>query len=293
MSAASPLPIERRGDGIVVLHLTPNPGKPRGGVVVLDAWLIAAIDASLQSIDAMKPKGFLLVSDSERVFVAGADLAEIDALDDSALHAYLRAGSAAFRRISSLPCPSACVIHKAALGGGLELAMHCEALFGVTPPPGDKGWKVGLPECGLHICPGWGGTVLLPARIEPVTAIAATMHGAPFEASQPPHGLFESVFAGTTAAHAAAITWLLANPRSTRRSEPRNACEALRVTATRQAIPFVRPQAAHAASIAVIDAVQAGCEGGFDAAVEREQLHLVDLRHTPEARRKLDAFLKR
>jgi len=44
---------------------------------------------------------------------------------------------------------------------------------------------------------------------------------------------------------------------------------------------------------AVIDAVQAGLEGGFDAAVEREQLHLVDLRHTPEARRKLEAFLKR
>jgi enoyl-CoA hydratase/carnithine racemase len=293
MSTGGTLPIQRRDDGIVVLHLTPNPGKLRGGVVVLDAWLIGAIDASLQAIEAMRPKGFLLVSDSERVFVAGADLAEIDALDDSALHAYLRAGSAAFRRISSLPCPSACVIHKAALGGGLELAMHCDALFGVAPAAGDKGWKVGLPECGLHICPGWGGTVLLPARIEPAAAIAATMHGAPFDATQPPRGLFESVSVDATSAHAAAIVWLLANPRTTSRSEPRNACEPSRIQATRQAIPFVRPQAAHAAAIAVIDAVQAGCEAGFDAAVEREQLHLVDLRHTPEARRKLEAFLKR
>jgi len=293
MSGSTQLPVERRPDGIVVLHLVPNPAKPRGGVVVLDAWLIAAIDEALRHIESMRPAGLLLVSDSERVFVAGADLAEIDALDDTALHAYLRAGSAAFRRISLLPCPSACVIHKAALGGGLELAMHCDALFGVTPPDGDKGWKIGLPECGLHICPGWGGTVLLPARIEPATAIAATMHGAPFDATKPPRGLFEATAPTVAAVTEAAIAWLLANPRTNKRSAPRNACEAGVVERTRAAIPFVRPQAATAAAIAVIDAVQAGCAEGFDAAVEREQLHLVDLRHTPEARAKLEAFLKR
>ena len=293
MSAGTPLPIERLDDGIVVLHLVPNPSKPRGGVVVLDSWLIDAIDASLQAIEAMKPRGFLLVSDSERVFVAGADLAEIDALDDSALHAYLRAGSTAFRRISSLPCPSACVIHRAALGGGLELAMHCDALFGVTPAAGDKGWKIGLPECGLQICPGWGGTVLLPARIEPAAAIAATMHGVPFDAAQPPRGLLTGAATDAPGARAAAIQWLHANARSTRRTEPVNACEPTRAAATRNAIPFVRPQAAHAAAIAVLDAVQAGLAEGFDAAVEREQLHLVDLRHTPEARKRLDAFLKK
>jgi len=293
MSAGAPLPIEQLDDGVVVLHLVPNPSKPRGGVVVLDAWLIEAIDASMQVIAAMKPRGFLLVSDSERVFVAGADLAEIDALDDSALHAYLRAGSVAFRRINALPCPSACVIHRAALGGGLELAMHCDALFGVMPAAGDKGWKIGLPECGLHICPGWGGTVMLPARIEPAAAIAATMHGAPFDAAQPPRGLLAGTASDPAAARAAALAWLAANKRSTRRATPLNACEPPHADATRNAIPFVRPQAAHAAAIAVIDAVQAGLAGGFDAAVEREQLHLVDLRHTPEARKRLDAFLKR
>jgi enoyl-CoA hydratase/carnithine racemase len=293
MSGFTQLPVERRADGIAVLHLVPNPAKPRGGVVVLDAWLIAAIDDALRRIEAMRPAGLLLVSDSERVFVAGADLAEIDALDDTALHAYLRAGSAAFRRVSALPCPSACVIHKAALGGGIELAMHCDTLFGVSPAEGEKSWKVGLPECGLHICPGWGGTVLLPARIEPATAIAATMHGAPFDAARPPNGLFESVSTSVAAATEAAIAWLRANPRALARSAPRNASDAAVVERVRAAMPFVRPQAATAAAIAVLDAVRAGIDGGFDAAVEREQLHLVDLRHTPEARAKLEAFLKR
>ena len=77
------LPVDRTEDGITVLRLIPNPAKPRGGVVVLDAWLLDAIDATMTEIAAgPTPTGFVLASDSERVFVAGADLAEIDALDD-------------------------------------------------------------------------------------------------------------------------------------------------------------------------------------------------------------------
>jgi len=293
MASAEELPIQFRNDGIAVLHLVPNPAKPRGGVVVLDSWLIGAIDRAVQRIAARAPGGFMLVSDSERVFVAGADLAEIDALDDTALHTYLRAGSTAFRRISSLPCPSACVIHRAALGGGLELAMHCEALFGVRPAAGEKAWKIGLPECGLHICPGWGGTVLLPARIDPVAAIGATMQGAPFDADRPPAGLFQEVAATAEQARAAAIAWLLAQKHGVPCTAPLNACDAPHRDRTAAAIPFIRPQASNAAATAVIDAVQVGLREGFDAAVAREQQHLVALRHTPEAQAKLSAFLKR
>ncbi|MEY5032899.1 MAG: hypothetical protein RL354_1930, partial [Planctomycetota bacterium] len=121
------LPFEVR-DGVHVMFLQPNPEKPRGGVVVLDAWLIGEIKAALTRIAAEKPKGFVLASASTRVFVAGADLAEIDALDDAGLDAYLRSGAEAFALIPALGCPSAAAIHGAALGGGLEIAMHCDAL---------------------------------------------------------------------------------------------------------------------------------------------------------------------
>ncbi|MFM7050890.1 MAG: hypothetical protein ACKOYN_01975, partial [Planctomycetota bacterium] len=99
------LPYEVR-DGVHVLFLQPNPAKPRGGVVVLDAWLIGEIAATMRAIAAEKPKGFVLASASQRVFVAGADLAEIDALDDAGLHAYLKAGAEAFAMIPALGCPS-------------------------------------------------------------------------------------------------------------------------------------------------------------------------------------------
>ncbi len=289
----SHLPIECRSDGIVVLHLIANPAKPRGGVVVLDAWLVQAIDHAMQSVDSMDAVGFLLVSDSERVFVAGADLAEIDSLQDNALLAYLKAGSVAFRRISSLRVPSACVIHKAALGGGLELAMHCDALIGVTPSPGEKSWKIGQPECGLHICPGWGGTVMPPARMDPVAAIAATMHGVLFDASSPPDGLFDATARSKDEAIALAAHWIHAHPRTISRSAPRSVCDPVYRDVVAASIPFVRPHTSTAASIAVLDAIGAGLKNGFDAAVASEQKHLVALRHTPEARAKLEAFLKR
>ena len=113
----STLRIERDSDGIVTLWLDPNPAKPRGGVVVLDAWLIGAIADACSTIARDGCTGLVLASSSTRVFVAGADLAEIDALDDAGLHAYLERGAAAFAAIPALGVPTAAVIHRAALGG--------------------------------------------------------------------------------------------------------------------------------------------------------------------------------
>ena len=134
----APLPVEIRADKIAVLSLIPNPSKPRGGVVVLDRWLIDSLDASLCKLAEQDLCGLILQSTSERVFVAGADLAEIDALNDADLNLYLRAGSVAYGRITKLPFTRVAIIHKAALGGGLELAMHCDALIGAIPAPGEK-----------------------------------------------------------------------------------------------------------------------------------------------------------
>ena len=62
--------------------------------------------------------------------------------------------------------PSFAFVNGAALGGGLELALHCTyraMSSGVS--------AVGLPECGLGLVPGWGGTYLLPRLIGPARAL--------------------------------------------------------------------------------------------------------------------------
>ncbi len=294
------LPVEVR-DGVHVLSLQPNPEKLRGGVVVLDSWLISEIYATLASIAQAKPRGFVLASASTRVFVAGADLAEIDALDDSQLHAYLKAGAEAFSMIPLLGCPSVAAIHGAALGGGLEIAMHCDALVASIPAEGGKPWQIGLPEAGLCICPGWGGTQMLPARVDPLLAIQRTATGATWSCVEVPAGLFAATAtpgSGAEGAVATAIDWITSQHASRNdfpathaaRSAlaPRDAGHVTRVCdSLSQSVGATKHGAA------CLDAVRTGVAHGWDAALECERSHLVQLRHTPEARAKLDSFLKR
>ena len=300
----SALRTERDADGIVTLWLDPNPAKPRGGVVVLDAWLVGAIADACAAIAREGCTGLVLASSSTRVFVAGADLAEIDALDDAGLHAYLERGAAAFAGIPALGVPTAAVIHKAALGGGLELALHCDALFGTLPGEGEKPWLVGLPECGLCICPGWGGTQMLPARIDPKAAMVATATGAPWKCGDLPVGLFAAVLsAGSTQAQLIdeAKRWIRAEHAATHggsafaaQHAPRRTigpADAARMTAALSEARASVPASAHAD--ACFDCVATGTARGWDAAVAAERAHLVRLRHTPEARAKLTAFLSK
>ena len=290
----SPLPIQIRADNIAVLSLIPNPNKPRGGVVVLDRWLIDSLDAALRQLSQQDLSGLILQSASERVFVAGADLAEIDALNDADLDLYLRAGSVAYGRISALAFTSVAIIHKAALGGGLELAMHCDALIGALPAPGEKSWKVGLPECGLGICPGWGGTMMLAARMDISKAITSTCVGAPFDAIDIPAGLYaKHIGAGESAVDVAAA-WIHANPKVQTRRSPLSVADEQFHQATTTALEHLEKQLPNtAAARAVVNAIHVGLQHGFQAGVLCEQKHLIELRHTPEARARLDAFLKR
>jgi 3-hydroxyacyl-CoA dehydrogenase/enoyl-CoA hydratase/carnithine racemase len=95
------------------------------------------------------------------VFCAGADIDEFpkirtrqDAVEGS------RAGHELFGRIRELPFPTVAAINGACLGGGLELALHCDAR---TISPAVR--HVGFPEVFLGLIPGWGGTQLAPRLV--------------------------------------------------------------------------------------------------------------------------------
>jgi 3-hydroxyacyl-CoA dehydrogenase/enoyl-CoA hydratase/3-hydroxybutyryl-CoA epimerase len=291
VATRSALPAERTADGIVVLSLVPNPAKPRGGVVVLDAWLIDELLAFFDDLaKGPRPTGFVLESKSTRVFVAGADLAEIDALDDAGLDRYLRRGADAFGRIASLACPSVAAIHSSALGGGLEIAMHCDALIGVATGSADKPYRIGLPEAGLAICPGWGGTQMLPARIDPALAIRATASGETWKSTEVPEGLFAAVVSSPAELRDAACAWIRSHQRSTSRPHP-IAIDGESRGRIRAGLDAARSMmASSAAASAVVDAVETGLRDGWTQAIDAERRHLIRLRHTPEARAKLEAF---
>lgn len=288
-----PLPIHYGQGGHAGIHIVvlEQPGKP---VIVLDHELIVRLEATLKTLpdDA---RGLVLASASERSFVAGADLKAITALEDPHLHQYLEYGAHVFGMISRLPYPTAAAINGATLGGGLELAMHCDGLIG-APSPSGKPYPVGLPEAGLSICPGWGGTNMLPARIDPATAITMTATGSTMKFDEAcAAGLFDVVCDDPADLRKMAAAWVAdrATDSKLRRDDAPSVWigRGERAAGVLEALDQVRPDLPKTGSAeAVTDCVDAGLERGWSAAVRREREHLVRLRRTPEGASAIEAF---
>jgi methylglutaconyl-CoA hydratase len=101
----------------------------------------------------------LLRSAVDRVFCAGADLKERATMDEVEVASFVHGLRSAFSDVASLPMPTIAAIEGAALGGGLELALACD--FRVA----GSAALLGLPETGLAIIPGAGGTQRLTRAV--------------------------------------------------------------------------------------------------------------------------------
>lgn len=287
--ATTPLPVhtDDRGTPVLVVELSQD-----APVVVLDRPLLEALDATLAGLDLDGVAGVVVASASEKVFVAGADLKAVRDLSDVDLHAYLEFGASVFARLHQMPVWTAAAINGAALGGGLELAMHCDGLIGA---PGAKPYPVGLPEAGLAICPGWGGTNLLPARIEAAKAIQFTAAGTPLpypEAADA--GMFDLIAQDSSGLRQLAADWIRGQgPAPTRDGAPLKWIGRT-PELVREALDAVSAELGDLGpATAVADAVRAGLERGWQAALQCERDHLVRLRHEEAGRAAIENFFSR
>lgn len=274
--------------------------QPGRGVVVLDSDLLERLDRTLEHVERAFVGSVtgLVVRSASRVFVAGASLRELSDLDDKAASDYLRTGSAVFERLAHLPLTTVAAINGAALGGGLELALHCDHLVAMSPQPGPdgtvKGYPIGLPEASLGLCPGWGGTNLLLARVAEDwlgEAIRGMCSGAPMSVeSAAESGLVESLAETPKGLEALAVD--LAGRSSDGRRGPRHfAGDASRREAVRAAMECVRGELEDTeASRAIVGCIEAGLTHGYPSALELERASLIGLRHTETARERLASF---
>ena len=291
--ASNPLPIQRGASHKVATILLEQPGR---SVVVLDSDLLSRLDDALAEIEGGigdDIEGVVLASASERVFVAGADLAEIDSLDDPELDEYLAMGQRVFGRLAALPCATVAAINGAVLGGGLELAMHCDRLVGLRPPEGARPYLVGLPEAGLGICPGWGGACLLPARMDPKAAIEMTAIGKPMKIDAAHEaGLIEEL-ADSREELLALAQRLATEPKPARANmtEPLHLMQGSTDACQRALEEVASRVEMTGAAAGVLTMVRTGIEQGWRAYLDAERAMLIKLRQTDTARERIGAFL--
>ncbi|MCP4124435.1 MAG: enoyl-CoA hydratase [Bacteroidetes bacterium] len=101
-------------------------------------------------------KGIIITGAGSKAFVAGADISEFQGLSpDDAMKLSVK-GHQLFNTIEQMPVPVIAAINGFALGGGCELALACHIRIG------SENARLGLPEVGLGLIPGYGGTQRLP-----------------------------------------------------------------------------------------------------------------------------------
>ncbi len=133
-------------------HTKPNTFGPNG---------LAELNAALDKVAARDDIAAVGVTGKPFVFAVGADLNGVPLIRtrEDAL-AIARLGHDVFRRLGELDVPSFAYYNGAAMGGGVELGLHCTYRTISSGVP-----AFALPETVLGLVPGWGGTYLLPNLI--------------------------------------------------------------------------------------------------------------------------------
>jgi enoyl-CoA hydratase/carnithine racemase len=141
----------------------------RAPVNAFNAEMFKAFHAILDGLSTRSDWSVLHIRSSLKVFSAGADLAEIatrfsapDKMDAAAK--VTRPFQELFQRICDLPQVSLAEIGGAAMGGGYEMALGCDLRIAANEA------KIGLPEPGLGLLPGGGGTQRLTWLAGPAVA---------------------------------------------------------------------------------------------------------------------------
>lgn len=126
----------------------------------LSSTMLEEINQLIQEIKHDESIRCLLITGAgSKVFCAGADLKERRLMTEAEARGAVRSIQQTFMEIESIPVPVIAVMNGHALGGGLELALACDLRIA------QAGARLGLPETGLAIIPGAGGTQRLPRLI--------------------------------------------------------------------------------------------------------------------------------
>jgi enoyl-CoA hydratase len=126
----------------------------------LNRETLGEIDDAVRRFTEDPEQGALIVTGAgEKSFISGADIQELAVLDPHGAQEISRFGQRVFDRIEQSTKVVIAAINGYAFGGGCELALACHIRLA------SENAVLGLPEVGLGIIPGYGGTQRLPRLI--------------------------------------------------------------------------------------------------------------------------------
>ncbi|RMA80979.1 3-hydroxyacyl-CoA dehydrogenase NAD-binding domain-containing protein [Umboniibacter marinipuniceus] len=152
--------------------------NPNGSSNLMNQAFTADFIAVVETLKSTPFRGIVITS-AKKTFFAGGDLSELIQVDrTTAAQSYegVQALKLAMRWLETCGKPVVACINGAALGGGLELALHCHHRIAVT-----KGVSLGLPEVTLGLLPGGGGVVRLTRLLGLQAAMPYLLEGKQFK----------------------------------------------------------------------------------------------------------------
>ncbi|HEV7240761.1 MAG TPA: enoyl-CoA hydratase [Thermoanaerobaculia bacterium] len=161
--------LERPDDRIAVIRL--NRPSARNALSVNVRETLARHFTELSDDQSTRA---IILTGGDTIFAAGADLR--DMVDRTPIDLMMRRSERLWQAIADCPKPVIAAINGYALGGGCELAMHCDIIVA------GEGAQFGQPEIKVGIMPGAGGTQRLVRAVGKFRAMKILMTGEPFPA---------------------------------------------------------------------------------------------------------------
>lgn len=122
----------------------------------LDIETLKLLDKSLDELINEDIKVLIITGSGSKAFVAGADIKAMVNMNAIQAREYSILGQRVLSKIENLPFAVIAAVNGYALGGGCELAMACDIRVC------SDNASFSLPELGLGVIPGFGGTQRMP-----------------------------------------------------------------------------------------------------------------------------------
>ncbi len=186
MSDPSEANILMKRDGLLATLIVNRPKR----LNALNNQTIMELAEAFEACSADAGVGVIILTGAgEKSFIAGADIAMLAKQGVLDGKANSRLGQNLTRLVEDSPKPVIAAINGYCLGGGLEMALACDLRYASTNA------SLGLPEVGLGIIPGYGGTQRLPRLIGMGRALELILTGDPVDARTAERlGLVNGVF---------------------------------------------------------------------------------------------------